>query len=126
MTTEMDLVKNRYCELNCVAKDSTGAVMSIANPVEIQFTMTSIDDPTQTLAKTSAVGAEITKTNPAAGLYTIYILIADTDDLPAGYYKWEIAFIDAPLLPVEVYNLNPTASEYGTLLLKDKLIEVTP
>ena len=113
-----------FRSLNGIAKDEDGIVINIANPVEIKFQMTNLNDSAQTVSKTSAVVTEIAKINPAAGIYKVYIQAADTKNLDPGKYRYEVIFIDVPGAPVEVYTLNPTEYEKGYCLLHDVLIEV--
>jgi len=122
---DFEINRDRYVELNGTAKDDAGNVMSIANPVQIRFTMTNLHIPTQTFSKTSAVITEIAKITPAAGTYKIYIQAADTKLLTPGKYRYEIVFIDDPAAtPSKPYTLNPTESDTALCLLQDILIEI--
>ena len=121
---DFDIDRDRYFEIEGVAKDSLAVIMPITNPIKLIFRMREVSDHTIILEKTTDVVTEIENTDPANGEYRVYINIADTTLLAPGLYEYEVVYIDDPASPVEVYNLNPTEDETGYVHLKDVLVDV--
>jgi len=121
---DFELIRGRYHERNGVAKDNAGNVMGIADPVKVEFYMESLDDSAYYLSKSTDAGEGITKVSPGDGTYTITFNHDDLADFPTGDYIYEIAYIDNPSAPAEVYTENPKATEEGVIRVIDSLIEV--
>jgi len=122
MNSDFTIPRDRYYTIDGTAKDADDVVIDISDPAKITFKMVSLRDASKTLTKTTAVATEIDKLVDASGTYRIFIQAADTKTLPAGYYRYEVAYQDDPATTVEAYTLNPTSDEYGILLLDEEVV----
>ncbi|MEW6555088.1 MAG: hypothetical protein AB1384_12475 [Actinomycetota bacterium] len=126
MRTDFTIQRYRTLDIDGVAKDSDGNVMSLASPAGIMFMMVNVLDPDNVekgITKMSIPGGGIVITDSPAGKYRIHFDPEDTQGLPVGDYRYEVMYSDDIVSTNEAYTLNPTSVQQGILELKDSLIE---
>jgi len=111
LDTDLTIYQGRYKEIDGIAKDDDGNVLSIASPVLLKFVVKPYftdADSAAVLTKTSAVATEIRKIDDAAGTYRIYLQQADTSSLNGGQnYVYEVVYVDDPdAATPKPYTLN--------------------
>jgi hypothetical protein len=76
-------------------KDSDNVAVNITGATLTFSVKNDPNDPTALISKSTAVVTEIALTTPVNGLAEIYLLPADTRDLEAGTYVYDVQIVTA-------------------------------